>query len=374
VAKTHVIWEMMKQTPATSPQHHLRSIMQAWFSATWGQGTQDAMKTALDTLLSSEESFHPSVQEILTHWADAPPFPLSMAREEIAKATTDSFSSIGNLKKRQDRIALARYELGRDFGVHYKPTCGNILMFDYPDGTPPLDNDESVFSALNWKEIVNLMKNSAQISVVEAAEAYAIANIAKLTSWATSQKVVIELKCSRVQDVIEDIASRKPWTMSWSNLCDYCDYAEFHRMARQCSVHGDTIHFGYSMNWVVIVFGVNVIDFCGEEGWKLRAGILESSNQSVQRAYELFGWDQYLRLPPPTNPINTSSHFGLEQLHYRKWSDYFFELARRQGPCQVANVEHGFTTSPLSLTGTSTVAFTWTYDPEIKFNNLGLFR
>lgn len=81
----------------------------------------------------------------------------------------------------------------------------------------------------------------------------------------------------------------------------------------------------------------------------------------------MFGWDQHLRCPPPTNPINTTSHQGLEHIHFKKWAKYFFEFARKQGPCQIANVEHA-NTSPLSATGASTVAFTWTYDPDIHFN------
>ena len=45
-----------------------------------------------------------------------------------------------NLLKKRDRIAIAKYELSRDFGVQDKPVCGNMLMFDCPDGTPPLEN------------------------------------------------------------------------------------------------------------------------------------------------------------------------------------------------------------------------------------------
>lgn len=375
VAKTHVIWEMMKQTPpdVTLREDHLRSIMQVWFSATWGQGTERAVKNALDALISSDRTYHPSVSEIFRHWADAPTLALSQAREEVAKATTNARSAIGHLLKKHDRIAVAQYELARDFGVDSKPVCGNTLMFDCPDGTPPLEMDENVFSAFNWNSIIDLMKSSrSKMTVVEAAETYALANISKVALWATSQKVTVELFCAGVQDMIKEIALRKPWTMSWSNLCDYCDYTEFHRMARSCSPHGDTIHFGYSMNWVLIVYGVNIIDFSGRQFAELRASLLESGNKSAKECYQLLGWDQYLRLPPPTNPINTSSHFGLEPLHYKKWASYFFEVARRRGPCEVANIELAFTTSPLSATGQSTVAFTWTYDPDIKFNNLEL--
>mmetsp|Transcript_9971 Transcript_9971/g.23774 ORF Transcript_9971/g.23774 Transcript_9971/m.23774 type:complete len:93 (+) Transcript_9971:2252-2530(+) len=81
--------------------------------------------------------------------------------------------------------------------------------------------------------------------------------------------------------------------------------------------------------------------------------------------YRLVGWEKYLSLPPPTNPVNTTC-FLLEMSQYKNWADYFFEFGQRQGPCNVGNVEHALG-SPLSPTGASTVSFTWTYDPEIKF-------
>lgn len=373
VAKTHVIWEMLKQTHSSEAHHddHIRSIMQVWFSSTWEEKTETAVNAALAVLTSSNRDYHCDVLELLNHWANAFPFPLAKARAFIANATKDSFSSIGHLLQKRDRIALAKYELSRDFGIKDRAAYGNKLMFDCPDGTPPLENDETVFSALNWYEVMDLVKSSSLSTqtLVQAAEAYASAGIRKIASWAAEEQVVVELKCSPVQDVVEFISSRKPWTMSWSNICDYVDYSDFHQMARRCSAHGDTIHFGYSMNWVQIVFGVFIFDFAGPDCVEIRSHIIDAANKAVQESYTLLGWDQHLRSPPPTNPINTTSHHCLEYLHFRKWCDYFFGIARRDGPCQVGNVEHAFS-SPLSTTGASTVAFSWTYDADIHFNNI----
>ena len=381
VAKTLVLWELLKQTPSGSPrelQDHLRRIMQVWYSATWGEGTTYAVKVALSVLCSSsssKNSFCPSVRELLHHWwaavGKSGGFPLESARKELAAATTNSFSAVGDLMNKRDRIAMAKYELTRDFGVSNAPVCGNTLMFDCPDGTPPLDNDETVFSALNLPGVMDLLRRDklSKMTILEAAEEYALGGIAKLASWAQSDQVSLELTCARIQDVLVDVAARKPWTMSWSNLPDYVDYAEFHNMARRCSVHGNTVHFGYSMNWISEVFGVNIIDYRGKERSEARASIIEIANKSVEHCYRLKGWQKYFRSPPPTNPINTTSNYGLEFLHYKKWADYFFGIAQRGGPCQVANLEHAIG-SPVSSTGCSTVAFTWTSDPEITFNSL----
>jgi hypothetical protein len=371
VAKTHVLWELLKQTPSGSPQRqeHLRRVMQVWYSATWGEGTACAVKAALSALCSSKKAFCPSVRELLDHWAGKSGFPLKSARTELAAATTEAFGAVGHLLNKRDRIAMAKYELTRDFGVSGAPVCGNTLMFDCPDGTAALDNDETVFSALNLPGIIDLLRSDklSKMTIMEAAEEYALGGIAKLASWAQSEQVSLDLMCARIQDVLDDVAAQKPWTMSWSNLPDYVDYADFHNMARRCSVHGDTIHFGYSMNWSQEVFGVNIIDYSGKEHTEGRALFIEMANKNVETCYRINGWKKHFRLPPPTNPINTTSAYGLEFLHYKTWAHYFFDIARREGPCQVANLEHAIG-SPMSVTGSSTVAFTWTYDPEITFH------
>jgi hypothetical protein len=372
VAKTHVLWELLKQTPSGSPQRqdHLRRIMQVWYSSTWGEGTECAVKAALSALCSSKKSFLPSVRELLNHWAGKPEFPLKSARTELAAVTTEAFSAVGHLLNKRDRIAMAKYELTRDFGVFGAPVCGNTLMFDCPDGTPPLNNDETVFSALDLRRIMNILRRDklSEMTIIEAAEEYALGGIAKLAAWAQSEQVSLDLMCARIQDVLDDVAARKPLTMSWSNLPDYVDYAEFHNMARRCSVHSDTVHYGYSMNWVLEVFGVNIIDYSAKEHTEMRALLIEAVNESVETCYRIHGWEKHFRLPPPTNPINTTSQ-GLELLHYAKWANYFFDIARRGGPCQVGNLEHAIK-SPMCKTGSSTVAFTWTYDPEITFHHL----
>ena len=161
--------------------------------------------------------------------------------------------------------------------------------------------------------------------------------------------------------MLDFIAASKPWTMSWSNVIDYIDYSEFHRLARVCSIHGDTIHFGYSMNWVMDVFGVSIVD-CPDN--KLRKDIIEKANECLDMTYDMFQLKGLLRLPPPTNPINTTA-FLLEFRLHRKWVEYFFDIDRYNGPCQICNVDKSMG-CPLSSTGGSTVSFWWTYDPEIN--------
>jgi hypothetical protein len=70
----------------------------------------------------------------------------------------------------------------------------------------------------------------------------------RLVDQAQVGKVSVELQRANVEDVISSIAVARPWTMSWSSVLNYLNNAHFHQLARACSIHGDTLHFGYSMN------------------------------------------------------------------------------------------------------------------------------
>jgi hypothetical protein len=215
---------------------------------------------------------------------------------------------------------------------------------------------------------MEIAKTKPKMTIIEAAEECALGEISKLASRCCLGQVVVDLWCANVQDVQNEIAAEKPWTMSWSNLVDYFCYEEFHEMARKCSQHGDTIHFGYSMNWVQNVQGTFLIDYAGASHSKLRGELIDASYQAMKEAYQSFAWEKRIRLPLPHNPMNGVGTLLLIQ-HYNSWSQYFFEKARKDGkPCQVACVEWtAWETSPLSHTGSRTISFTWTYDPDITF-------
>lgn len=369
VAKTLVIWEMLKQTPTATKdrKNHIRSIAQVWFSTTWSKGTSGATKAALQSLsnASKSSSYHPEVKALLDHWLGLGSLPIPKTRSLHATSTTCARSFIGALERKIDRMAMAKYELTGDFALGDTPLCGNSLTYDCPDGTAPLDTDETCFSALDWKELSKLL--SPTTTIVDAAEAYVLSNVSKLAEWAINGTVTVELVCAKIEDVVEDVSAARPWTMSWSNVLDYVEQSDFHRMARACSAHGDTIHFGYSMNWTSSVFGTNIIDFQGPERANMRSTLIDETNTAIERSYNMLGWSEYLRLPPPENPINTTSHYCLEQMHYRAWVEHFFDTAKRDGPCSFTNLIHGAFGSPLSPTGASSISFTWTYDPEIRF-------
>jgi hypothetical protein len=114
VAKTLVIWEMLRQSPPLShPAHHahLRAVLQAWFNTTWTSGTQPVVAKALAALCSSLEAKQQpdSVHRILQHWEGSTGVTLKRARAEHSKSMVRSQHYAHHLLRRVDRIAMAKY-------------------------------------------------------------------------------------------------------------------------------------------------------------------------------------------------------------------------------------------------------------------------
>jgi hypothetical protein len=217
---------------------------------------------------------------------------------------------------------------------------------------------------------MNILKDNRMLTILDAAEEYVLAGIANLVLWYKTKRINVELICAKVETMTDEIASTRASTMSWSNIIDYFDHNKFHQMARECSKYSSTIHFGYSMNWTGDVWGANLIDYAGEHFTEARKHLLDTAIKLEKKALVRFGWDRHFRIPLPQNPINTVAK-TLEVQHHKAWAEYFFSKARQDGLfCHVANIEPNFSSSPLSRTGDSTIACTWTYDPEIQLHKV----
>ncbi|KAL7573564.1 hypothetical protein ACA910_008702 [Epithemia clementina (nom. ined.)] len=374
VAKTLVIWEMIRQTPLacdSRTEHHLvqleddhlRKVAQAWFSATWENGTRECVRSAIASI---ERTDNPTVQTILDYWQNAPACHLSRSHNELSEAralAAGNFSAAPHLRRKMDRVAMLNYELTRGFCLlNDNPVSSNILMFDCPNVCPPLGPFESVFSCIPIDAIISNLHSDSRQTVVQAAERYVLDGLSKLARAAADKQVVMESICTKFEDVIPIVRSLNPRTMSWSNICDYIDYRQFHRMVRDCSDGRSTLHFGYSMNWRDEVFGTNIMDFPGPEHVDYRIEIMERSFEMAKLKSELHKWGEYLRCPPPEGVEVTTSQYCLDWLHYETWANFFFDCATSVGcPCNVEELEYGVYSSPFNNFGPFTVAFSWRY-------------
>ena len=156
--------------------------------------------------------------------------------------------------------------------------------------------------------------------------------------------------------------------MSWSNVLDYFGVRQFHRIARACSVHGETIHFGYSMNWACDVRMAHPIDFNSAGTKSIRTKIIQEGQNIVGKLTEAMpGFARRIKHPPHENPLNMAAYM-LAAGKSKEWLAYFFGIGKETGACNVGNTETCLW-NPLTHSGNSTLHLTWTYDAEIQFFN-----
>ena len=360
VAKALVIAEMFRLTPmilGRPIEANVYAITQVWFSATWSEGTSELVDEALASLLAKEESStHSQVRRLLVHWYEAPTTSLEDARQYVIDSTTSLHAMGANLIHKMDRVAFLSYLLTRDFALRGSPVCGNKIMWDCPMGTPPLANDENVFSALDLEFIVR-EHSGPRVSIVDMAIKYAIAKVRKIAKWIQREELTIELVCARIEDVAEEVRSRSPATMSWSNLCDDMEYADFHRVARRCAVE-ETMHSSYTMRWTQRTRGVSLFDFTLPERADFRADMISRASRNVGMMYESRRWEEFMCIPPLRDPMIWTAQFVME--HSEAWSTFFFQIARVRGEVDAADVDHAVS-SPLSMSGGSTLFLCWSF-------------
>jgi hypothetical protein len=127
--------------------------------------------------------------------------------------------------------------------------------------------------------------------------------------------MTIELRCAEVAPdnsaLIDEICSRGPRTMSWSNCIDYTFYDDFHRMAQAFDA---TRHYGYSMNWPAMVFGADLSDYAVDSDPSYTNLLLTESLRKKEHAI--------LTRPCFGTPIN-SVGYTLPHKMKRYWVDYF---------------------------------------------------
>ena len=191
---------------------------------------------------------------------------------------------------------------------------------------------------------------------MSAAENLYLERVRRLADWATTGIVTVTLHCQKVEQAVADIICKlSPRTMSWSNIMDYMNYPDFHKLARACSVGQSTTHYGYSMKWDNRVFGTSLLDFEYAKNTKECARIIRSSNIEMVEVYKSFGWDKYLRLPVPEDPRTTVQRCISKQYH-ETWVEYFFSKS------ECIHFSHTSTPPvPLAESGFTNILLTWKY-------------
>eukprot|EP01026_Neomeris_dumetosa_P014650 TRINITY_DN15379_c0_g1_i10.p1 TRINITY_DN15379_c0_g1~~TRINITY_DN15379_c0_g1_i10.p1 ORF type:complete len:415 (+),score=35.74 TRINITY_DN15379_c0_g1_i10:277-1521(+) len=350
-AKSLVIGQMLQE--GLEPE----SILQVWYSSGWSSKTLDQFRMIVGKLLQQKLQDQ-EVEELLRYWLAAPRVSLKESQRIWLRLHKRHQCLAANALKEQDRIELCSYSLT---GRLLQCDVGSVVMFANPPSFPHIALDETVMWQIKEHEV---QQNYEQYgSILGAFVGLTISRISKLGEKISSGQIELDLRRKTVSldDVktLKEIKATSPYTISWSNLVDYCGSERFHKMARQCSAESDTIHFMHSMNWIQEVKGASVLDYP-----------LKAQQSMYERiCNEVFPITQGLRKdvllsPPIDNPYNVIDGF-ITIGFCKNWAQAFFDV----GKVQQDNIAYNYSL-PYSLfcRAQGNLYICYTYDSSLNFD------
>ncbi|CAD7972452.1 unnamed protein product [Amoebophrya sp. A25] len=411
----------------TAPIEH---VLQVWYSSTWSQGATQTFLRATKHVLSEwekkqnskecrsapvqdaatnrkneEDEAASKVMSYLRHWIGTQTISLAVAHTRwfthTEKHNARVFGYACSFCRRIDRLALTQYALTGQIcsgktasnGAADLPSVGSLCMWNVPDGAPPLEEDYALGTMLIEDLLEEHLASSASLDVVGLFAARVSKSLSSLRDHISKGRLKIDLGCGTVKAVYESnaevflksIADLHPYTVSWSNVIDYFSLQDFHTLARRCSSPlGDTVHYGYSMNWVADVFGTCVSDYATDMFFPQKHGEATPQVQEIlnmclgkpaKEIAKMTRFEKLLTVPYFDTPLNICGH-RLAQLCHDDWAKHFAKNADGSLNGKAACFPRGASgfslgkadtlcSSPLYRTDRS-VFMAWTYDPRLN--------
>ncbi|KAF1789362.1 Tetratricopeptide-like helical domain [Phytophthora cactorum] len=384
VAKCKVVAHMLG-----SPSISIYSVMEVWLSSTWSETTlsdfRKSVKAVLESLNGQKENA--KVISYLKYWTMTETISAAKARSEfflnMERYNKKALHAVCCFRREIDRLDLTEYLLTGEIRAS---SFGDVECASWRS---PLEED----IAFNTVEFMDILEEYAErqkkqkdaihrLSVTDLFVMYISRNLLRLRDLMVANKLTIEV----TYGVVKAIAALRPYTISWSNVLDYFLPDDFHDLARRCSVHGDCMYYGYSMNWTTQVFGASIIDYDPDESKQLINSTLNtalgfpnspssssSSPTSLHEVFKMLGLDKLVSLPFREHPLN-STGYVLAQIYKRTGStgQLTSAAAKRLGSvCTPSN--GGFQKGamdlaiPCPLYRTSTTLYlSWCYDPSLR--------
>ncbi|GMH42324.1 hypothetical protein BSKO_10243 [Bryopsis sp. KO-2023] len=355
-AKTGVLAEMFRMGAPVD------CILQVWYSSGWSAETMKAFRSAL-LGLTKKGSLPEAALAVIKFWLGVSQIPLLVAQEKWLQLHPQHHSIPGNLVKKRDRIEVMQYMLT---GRLLLKDCevGSVVMFGNPPDLAHLDEEESVLWLVSLEEI-SMLNENGRYSVMHCVVETLRSRIAKARALFLDGKMEMDLRLKGVtagdEKVHRDIAEMEPWTMSWSNLCDYSSEKDFHKMLKACSVR-DTVHYMHTMNWLIQVKGTDLNDLMTFRGGPVdQRTLYKSANEWMEKMAKKSA-KGILLAPPCYHPSNTvhAYHAGI---FFGVWLEHFLEAGRvrkeQTGAVHVRQFSFFCRTE-------GTAYFSFTYDDEIR--------
>ncbi|KAK9804206.1 hypothetical protein WJX72_001253 [[Myrmecia] bisecta] len=373
VAKTLVIARML--CDGAGVDH----ILQVWYSAAWSLPAHRAFRSALTALLStpSASDLPPRVQQLLRHW-QVHDVPLAESRAKWLASTTRANAQIGNFRVKADRLALCEYLLTVQL---LESEVGSVVMFAIPEGFGERAHDEVFLQTLPASEILGCRLSEQAADVMSAGVLLLRRRLERLQGLMRAGKVTVEVRLGTVEpsaaSTLAAIRSVKPYSISWSNVCDYYSPKAFHAMAKACSAPEDTVHYLHTMNWVRDVKGSCHLDYMMAYNRPdltkfMLEDMLKGAQDAIQDMYQVQGFTQLLHCPPVANPRNVID-YCLTCSCYKAWVDAFFTAADLEDVERQVHVAEPPMYSTFSRANT-TLSLIYTFDSAIHLRIPGPFQ
>ncbi|RHZ47791.1 hypothetical protein Glove_567g18 [Diversispora epigaea] len=343
VAKTNVIKEMMMEKAP------IRSIIEVWFSTVWTMETLKHFENAVKRVLNfgdapnnsppnpMKNELHPEVRSLILHWSRSINSPKSQkgAHKLWEKTFTQNstiFFTVGNLIEQRDRIQTARHILTGEFPLmddqQPKNLIASITMFNCNNGISPHSTDEFMLQMMPMDVILqkNQRKNTTFLNAIYNFLEESITKICDWLSSSTTGGKVIEVYLhyqfvsNENSALLSSIRQLDPWTMSWSNICDYFYPNDFHKLLKACSGN-DTIHAMSSMNWITEVYGAHIKEYDNS----IRRKILINAHKLLSKVGKIMDPSGYFRNTKIIeHPFNLGDLIAVMTVK-DNWKDYFFK-------------------------------------------------
>lgn len=306
VAKTIILIEMMKDTNIPA-----QSVVQVWYAAAWSQRTLCDFRKVLARVYNSNTDVSAFVRDYWTYW-QRHDVSLGQSREDWMKNHDSSpwSDEICNWKRDEDMLAICTYAMTGQL-CYPDLSAGSIVMFALPHGESVAKN-EDVFQVVNLKDFLKFYERQDNVDgCLEVLTMYLESKVQVLMDRIQGGEIIIEVFCDEIQidhKVLIDTIHyhHQPSSMSWSNLCDYINPRDFHKMLHQCSIGSGTAHFGYSMNWSMEVKGTYLGDYAfvydDEFLKKFVEKTYDEAIKSIRKVNSSF--HKYVTFRPKTNPYN----------------------------------------------------------------------
>jgi hypothetical protein len=334
-----------------------------WFSSIWQEKTPTAFQRALMTVIEAETQLSSRVLSYLSYWSIHNTVNKSTAYSLWLESQTETQLFVANFTRIVDRVAASRYiTTGELLGG----TTGSVVMFSNPPGSGAISLNSNILASIRgtllWKE----WKKSTVNDIVQAGLNLLIERIEKFSRLAQSGALQIKIHYKIVDlkypEVVREISASNPYTMNWSNVCDYFHPQIFSRLAKACSGSEDTVHCMYSMNWSTSCYGSHIFDIRQE----MRQVFIDGGNELVKTSYQLEGLEGLLVHPPITNAVNTAS-LPLYFAQMPNWCNQFFSF----GSFQKSSQWKYFPESPNLFSRTMTTFYMlFTFDEKISFQGV----